>query len=390
MYNTPVEATQTSGGSGAATATTVRLLGYFLRLGAVGFGGPVALAARMQRELVDERGWIADEDYLDGLAFAQLAPGPLAAQLAMYLGYVSRGVVGCTAAGLGFVLPSFLMVLAIAAAYSRYGGLTVVQALFYGIGPATIGVMGIAAGRLAGKTVKRDPLLVAIYAAAAGWTAILQRELVAAFVAAGVLTAVVRAGRSWRLRGAPAFLPFAWTAPVSSIGLLPLLLFFARAGMFVFGSGLAIVPFLYDGVVREHSWLNDRQFLDAIAVAMITPGPVVIAVAFIGFLVAGVPGAVVSALGIFAPAYLMVVIVAPLFRQWVGRPVVRSFVAGVTAAAAGGITGAAIVLAHRSIHDGLGALVAGVTILVLTRFKIPEPAVIAAGGIVGVIAQATQ
>jgi chromate transporter len=265
----------------------------------------------------------------------KLAPGPLAAQLAMFLGYVRRGMAGCTAAGIAFVLPSFLMVVAIAAAYTAFGGLPVVQALFYGIGPAAIGIVAVAAARLAMKTVKRDRLLIAVYVAAAAWTAVLQRELVAAFVAAGLLTLAVRGGGMRRMSGAAGFLPFRAAAPHVA-GLGSLLVFFAKAGLFVFGSGLAIVPFLYDGVVREHHWLTDGQFVDTIAVAMITPGPVVITVAFIGFLVAGLPGALVAAVGMFAPVYLMVALLAPLFRRHSGVPRLRSFVAGVTAAARAG------------------------------------------------------
>src|SRR5690242_6405563 len=225
--------------------STGRLLLYFLRLGAVGFGGPAALAARMQRELVEERAWISEQEYLDGLAFAQLAPGPLAAQLAMYLGYTLGGVGGCTLAGAAFVLPSFFMVLAISGAYVAYGGLPIVAGLFYGIGPAAIGIVAVAAVRLAARTVKRDALLAAIYVASAGWTAILQRELVAAFVGAGVLAMWARrpraAGSSMASFGPMALATAAPAAP----GLPGLALFFAKAGLFVFGSGLAIVPFLY-------------------------------------------------------------------------------------------------------------------------------------------------
>ena len=375
------------GDRAGAAPRPAQLFRYFVRLGLVGFGGPVALAARMQRELVDERKWITGQDYLDGLAFAQLAPGPLAAQLAMYLGYVPCGIAGCTAAGVGFVLPSFLIVVAIAAAYTAYGGLPIVQALFYGIGPAAIGIVAVAAGRLAVKTVRRDALLMGVYVVAAAWTAILQRELVAAFAAAGIVTVLARSGRQRRARCSPAILPIALVPPHWA-GLLGLLAFFAKAGLFVFGSGLAIVPFLYDGVVREHHWLTDRQFVDAIAIAMITPGPVVITVAFIGFLVAGMPGATVAAIGIFAPVYVMVALFAPLFRRWSAEPRVRLFVAGVTAAAAGGITGAAIVLAERSIHDGVGVVIAASAVLLLAARRVPEPALIAAGGVAGLALRA--
>ena len=357
--------------------------GYFLRLGAFGFGGPVALTARMQRDLVDARGWFAEGDYLEGLAFAQLAPGPLAAQLAMYLGFVHGGIAGATLAGLAFVLPSFLIVVVISMAYVAYGGLASVQALFSGIGPVVIGIIAVAAGRLAAKVVKRDPLLTGVFAVVAVWTAVSQTELVGLFLAAGVLTLIARAPRRPR-SAAPTPLVLA-VPPVSpaGAGALPLIVFFAKAGLFVFGSGLAIVPFLYAGVVQDHRWLTDRQFLDAVAIAMITPGPVVITVAFIGYVVDGLTGAAAAGLGIFLPVYLMVIALAPVFRRYAQAPRVRAFVAGVTAAAAGAIAGSAFVLARRSIHDSPGVVVALLTLVVLIRWKVPEPALIAAGGLIG-------
>jgi chromate transporter len=363
--------------------TPWRFYGYFLRLGATGFGGPIALAGFMQRDLVEERRWISREDYVDGLALAQLAPGPLAAQLAMYLGYVRGGIFGASVVALLFVLPSFLMVWGISAAYVRFGGLPWMQALFYGIGASVIGIIARSAFKLTRLTLGTSRVLWAIFAVMALSTAWTEREIVWLFLFAGALTMLLArkapAGVMALLAGiGPTQLPAA-AAPTLST----LFWFFAKAGAFVFGSGLAIVPFLYGEVVSTQGWLDDRQFLDAVAVAMITPGPVVITVAFIGYLVAGPWGMTVAALGVFLPVYLFVVIPAPYFRRHRSQPAVKAFVDGVTAAATGAIAGAAYVLATRAIVDLWTAAIAVATFVVLSRFKISELWLIAASGAAG-------
>ena len=278
---------------------------YFLKLGSIGFGGPVALVAYMHRDLVETRRWIADEDYREGLTLAQLMPGPLAAQLGMYLGYVHYRAVGATVAGFAFVLPSFLMVVAIGWAYLRFGGLPWMQAAFYGVGAAVIGIIAISACKLTARNVGKDKLLWAIYVVAAAVTVWTQSESIWLFLGAGLVVWLVRV-RPKRWTGgniAPALLalgPHGTSSCALATGIDWALLsqlgaFFAKAGAFVFGSGLAIVSFLYGGVVQQHHWLTDRQFLDAVAVAMITPGPVVITSGFIGYLVAGPWGAMAAA-----------------------------------------------------------------------------------------------
>jgi chromate transporter len=370
---------------------------YFLKLGSIGFGGPVALVGYMYRDLVEKRHWITDEDYKEGLTLAQLMPGPLAAQLAMYLGYVHYRIVGATVAGIAFVLPSFLMVVAIGWAYLRYGGLPWMQAAFYGVGAAVIGIIAISAYKLTTKNIGKDKLLWVIYLVTAVVTVWAQSESVWLFLGAGVLVWLVRAPpKRWFGKSvAPALMAlsphgppacavatgFDWTL-LAQLGA-----FFAKAGAFVFGSGLAIVPFLYGGVVHDHQWLNERQFVDAVAVAMITPGPVVITVGFIGYLIAGLPGAVVAALGTFLPCYLFTVLPAPYFKKYGKRPDLLAFVAGVTAAAIGAITGAVIVLAERSIVDLLTALMALVTVGLLWKVKnLPEPVLVASAAIIGLVA----
>src|SRR5512145_2577099 len=377
-------------------ATLADLVGYFLYLGAFGFGGPVALAGFMHRDLVEQRRWVDEEEYRLGLALSQIMPGPLAAQLAIALGYFQRGIVGATAVGLAFVVPSFLMVVGISVAYRRYGGLWWMQGLFYGIGAAVIAIIAIAAYRLARSTNTRDPLLWAICGVLALITVWAQAELAEFFVLAGFVVLFARArasGRQTVAAGLGGLLVLAliwlterWFVSLALGGehvLLQILAFFAKAGAFVFGSGLAIVPFLQQGVVQQFGWLNEHQFLDAVAVAMITPGPVVITVVFIGYLVAGLLGATMAAIGIFLPVYLFTIIPAPWFSRNRDNAQLKAFVQGATAAATGALGGAVIVLASRAIYDLPTAAVALVSLAVLWRFKVPEPILVAAAGVVG-------
>jgi chromate transporter len=369
------------------------MIAYALRLGTIGFGGPVALVGYMHRDLVERRRWISEADFKEGLTLAQLMPGPLAAQLAIYLGYVDYGALGATLVGVAFVLPSFLMVVALGWAYVRYGGLPWMQAVFYGVGAAVIGIIAHSAYKLTRKTIGRDWVLWTIYVAAAAVTVITESESVWLFLAAGILYWLVKSPPK-RLRPARSvasvLLPLPTllaTLPAADPALLWRLLgFFAKAGAFVFGSGLAIVPFLYGGVVKEHHWLNDRQFLDAVAVAMITPGPVVITVGFVGYLIAGFPGAAVAALGTFLPCYLLTIIPAPYFKKHGKRSGIVALVDGVTAAAIGAITGAVIVLGRRSIYDVPTALIAVAALTLLWKTKrAPEPLIVAAAAVIGLV-----
>jgi chromate transporter len=362
---------------------------YFLRLGALGFGGPIALAGYMQRDLVETRRWLSKEDYVEGLALAQLAPGPLAAQLAIYIGWVKGRVLGASLVGIAFVIPSFLMVLGLSALYVRFGGLPWMQSMFYGIGAAVIAIIARSVHKLVGMTLAKEPVLWVIFVANGVVTAWTESEIVWVFVASGVVAMLVKAPP---FKGAASVLslpPWLWTGlaePASGATLLTLAWYFAEAGAFVFGSGLAIVPFLHGGVVTRFHWLTERQFLDAVAVAMITPGPVVITVAFIGYLVAGPVGSVVAALSTFVPCYLFTVVPAPFFRRLSQNRSLKAFVSGVSAAATGAIGGAAFVLGRRALYDVPTVLIALATLGVLLKFKrAPEPLVIAAAGAVGLV-----
>ena len=335
----------------------------------------------MQRDLVEKRAWFTKEEYMKSLALSQLAPGPLAAQLAICLGYVHSRVTGATLVAFAFVLPSFLMTVAIGWLYVRFGGLSWMQAAFYGVGAAVIGIITLAAYKLAKLTLAKDKVQWAIFAVMAVVTAWTESEMVTLFILCGVVAMIAQAPPAWLKRSAPACLVVAATPEL----LGQIFLFFAKAGAFVFGSGLAIVPFLYGGVVQQYGWLNDKQFVDAVAVAMLTPGPIVITVAFIGYLVASFPGAVAAAVGVFLPVYLFVVIPFPWFDRISGNPRVKAFVAGVTAAASGAIAGACYVLARRAIVDVPTLLIGLVALGVSFRFKIPEPVLIAAGAAAGLI-----
>jgi chromate transporter len=364
---------------------------YFLQLGTWGFGGPIALAGYMQRDLVERRRWISKQDYVEGLALAQLAPGPLAAQLAIYLGWVRGRVLGATLVGLAFVLPSFAMVLVISALYVEFGGLPWMRGAFYGIGAAVIAIIARSAFKLVKMTLSRDRLLWALFVASGLVTAWTESEIVWLFLASGVLAMLVKApprfsGSTALLGAFPIWSVTGLLGPASMGTLWTIAWYFAEAGAFVFGSGLAIVPFLHGGVVTRFHWLTDQQFLDAVAVAMITPGPVVITVAFIGYLVAGPLGSVVAALATFVPCYLFTVVPAPYFRRFAKNPSLKAFVDGVTAAATGAIAGAAFVLGRRALFDVPTVLIALGTLAVLVKLKkVPEPLLIIGAGVVGLV-----
>ncbi len=376
-----------------------QLARYALRLGALGFGGPVALVGYMHRDLVDRRGWITEADYKEGLTLAQLMPGPLAAQLAIYLGYVHYGLLGATVVGVLFVVPSFAIVVALGWAYVAFGGLGWMQAVFYGVGACVIAIIALSAVELTRSAIGRNKLLGAIYLVSAACTVATESEMLSVILAAGLLHWIVwrrRQGVGHSATPAAAIAPLlgmlSVTGPSGNGTLVQIALFFTKAGAFVFGSGLAIVPFLYGGVVKEYGWLDEQQFLDAVAVAMITPGPVVISVGFIGYLVAGFAGAVVASIATFLPCYFFTVVPAPYFKRHGKRPGIVAFVEGVTAAAIGAIGGAVIVLGRRTLLDEAlhpqwpKVAILLVSLAVLLRFrKLPEPVLVLAAALAGLV-----
>lgn len=369
---------------------------YFLKLGTIGFGGPVALVGYMHRDLVEERKWISEEEYKQGLALAQLAPGPLAAQLGIYLGYVHYRILGATLIGFTFVLPSFIMVVLLGILYDLYGGLSWIQAVFYGVGAAVIGIIIVSSYKLTLKSIGKfnlesfttNWLLWLFFLVAAIITSVTQQEHIIIFIIAGLLYMIIKAPPKWYNPKTVNYLALMqigfWN--YESTTLTKIAVFFAKTGTFVFGSGLAIVPFLHAGVVTENRWLTEHQFVDAVAVAMITPGPVVITVGFIGYLIAGFPGASVAALATFIPCYLFTIILAPSFKKIAQNKSIKAFVEGITAAVIGALVGAVIVIASRSVIDIPTAIIACTTIFVLLYFKkIQEPYIIIAAAALGVI-----
>ena len=377
-----------------------QLVLYFLKLGTIGFGGPAALVGYMRKDLVDDSKSLDETTYNLAVALAQIMPGPLAAQTAIAIGYFQGGVLGATLVGVAFIVPSFLMVLVLSWLYVTYGGLPWMQALFYGIGAVVIAIIALAAYRLARGTNKHDPVLWGIFGVLLVATVWSKTELAALFILAGLAVVYLRAWPGLRagllitaagallilgIWAMETFLLRANTMAGHGSVLAQILLFFTKAGTFVFGSGLAIVPFLEQGVVHELGWLTDHQFLDAVAVAMITPGPVVITVAFIGYLVAGLAGAIVAAIGIFLPVYIFTILPAPWFRRHRTNPQLQAFTAGATAAASGAIAGAVVVLGQRAIFDIPTAAIALIGLALLWRYRLQEPLLVAAAGMAGLL-----
>lgn len=367
---------------------------YFLKLGTWGFGGPVALVGYMHRDLVEDRKWLTEEEYKEGLALAQLAPGPLAAQLGIYIGFVHYRLMGATLIGLAFVLPSFFMVVLLGMAYKLYSGLPWMQAVFYGVGASVIGIIAMSAYKLTIKSIgkinlssiRSNWLLWVFYLIGVIITVITQREEVLLFLLAGLVYMFIKAPPKWIKK------PVLPTVLLAGIGfweynndvLVKIALFFTKAGAFVFGSGLAIVPFLHSGVVQEFGWLTEAEFVDSVAVAMITPGPVVITVGFIGYLVAGFPGASVAALATFLPCFLFTVLLAPSFNKIAKNNSIKAFVDGITAAVIGALAGSVIIIATRSIIDLTTALIAIASVLALIYIKkLQEPSIILVAAIIG-------
>jgi len=370
---------------------------YFLKLGTWGFGGPVALVSYMYEDLVEKKGWLKEDEYKEGLALAQLAPGPMAAQLGIYIGFVHYGLIGATLVGLAFVLPSFIMVVLLGMAYRMYGGLSWMQAVFYGVSSAVIGIISVSAYKLTVKSIskvrrgaiKSKWLLWCFYIVGIIVTVVTEREEILLFLACGLLYMLIQAPPTWIKK--PTVVPAGlvintafWQYDETTLAQIGW--FFAKAGTFVFGSGLAIVPFLHSGVVNEFGWLDERQFIDSVAVAMITPGPVVITVGFIGYLVAGFPGACVAALATFLPCYLFTVALAPSFKRIAKDVSVKAFVEGITAVVIGALVGSVLIIGIRTIHDLPTALIGiAAALAVLYVKKLPEPYIILIAAIIGIL-----
>ncbi|MDI4238450.1 chromate efflux transporter [Bradyrhizobium sp. Arg237L] len=363
---------------------------YFLRLGCLGFGGPVALVGQMERELVNDKKWLTKEQMRESIAICQSLPGPLAIQVGIYVAWLRCGFWGAWIGGWCFILPNFIIVAALGALYVYLGDLQPVTAIFYGVSPAVIALILHSCYRLA-KLGMEDWLQWAIAGVCLVVTVVLQAEVALLFIGAGIVGILYygkifkRSSTAMQIAFIPAAAPA--VAPVAGGSTLgKLLLFFLKAGSLTFGSGLVIVPFLEQGLVQQYGWLNEREFLVAVAIGMISPGPVVITATFVGYLVAGFWGSLVSTVGIFLPSFLLVLIAAPLLARHRGNPNVQGFVKGAYAAAIGTILGACILLGKIAIGDWLTIAIALVSLAVLFRWKVSNPMFIAATAIVGLVA----
>jgi chromate transporter len=366
------------------------LLLYFLRLGLLGFGGPVALVGQMERELVADRGWLSKEQMREAIAICQSLPGPLAIQVGIYISYLRGGFWGAWIGGWAFIFPNFVIVAGLGALYVYFGDLKPITGIFYGVSPAVIALILHSCYRLA-KLGMEDKLQWAIAFACLVITVILQAEVALLFIGAGLL-GIVYYGNIFRQKPPPvvlqvAALPALALAPAASTSTLgKLLLFFLKAGSLTFGSGLVIVPFLQQGVVQQYGWMDERQFLIAVAVGMISPGPVVITATFVGYLVAGFWGSLVATIGIFFPSFIFILVAAPLLARHGTNPNVQGFVRGAYAAAIGTILGACILLGRIAIGDWLTAIIGVASLAVLFRWKVSNPLLIAVTAVIGLVA----
>jgi chromate transporter len=379
----------TDGATKTPHGRLTELLLYFLRLGSIGFGGPVALVGQMERELVGERGWLTKEQMREAIAICQSLPGPLAIQVGIYVGYLRGGFWGAWIGGWAFIFPNFVMVAALGALYVYLGDLKPITAIFYGVSPAVIALILHSCYRLA-KLGMEDWLQWAIALICLAVTVILQAEVAFLFIGAGIVGILYygnlfRKAPGVKLQIAAVPLLVA-PAAATSTTLGKLVLFFLKAGSLTFGSGLVIVPFLQQGLVEQYGWLDERQFLIAVAVGMMSPGPVVITATFVGYLVAGFWGSVVSTVAIFFPSFIFILVAAPLLARHGKNPNVQGFVRGAYGAAIGTILGACILLGRVAIGDWLTALIGAVSLAVLFRWKVSNPLLIAVTAVVGLIA----
>jgi chromate transporter len=371
------------------------LVRYYLRLGLLGFGGPVALVGQMERELVGDKGWVTKDEMRDGIAVCQSLPGPLAIQVGIWLSYLRGGFWGAWAGGWAFILPNFVIVATLGALYVHFGGLPWVTAIFYGVSPAVIALILHSCYRLT-KLGMDDWLQWALAAVAFVVTVAVRAEVAWIFLASGAV-GILYYGSLFRARAAASTtcsflvgLPLlAGGADASAAtGTMPgkLFVFFLKAGSLTFGSGLVIVPFLEKGLVQQTGWLNEREFLVAVAMGMMSPGPVVITATFVGYLVAGFWGSLAATIGIFLPSFLLVLIVAPVLVRYRTNPNVQGFIKGAYAAAIGTILGACVLLGRIAIGDWLTALVALASLVVLFRWKVSNPLLIACAAVIGLVA----
>jgi len=374
--------------TGGRLAELARL---FLKLGTIGFGGPAAHIALMEDEVVRRRGWLTRERFLDLLGATNLIPGPNSTEMAIHVGHQRAGWRGLVVAGVSFILPAFLIVLACAWAYGRYGTLPAAEGLLRGVKPVIIAIVLQALAGL-GRAATRTRLLAALGLLALAAAAAGIHELAVIF-GAGALAAVVAWARSTGTsRGAHgiAVLPLGAAALASTAGAAPfslssLFLVFLKIGSVLFGSGYVLLAFLRSDLVVRRGWLSEGQLLDAVAVGQVTPGPVFTTATFVGYVLGGVPGAVLATVGIFLPAFVFVALSGPLVPRIRRSPVAGAFLDGVNVASIALMALVTAQLARAAIVDGWTAAIAVVAALLLLRFRASPAWLVPAAGLLGLV-----
>ena len=362
--------------------------GLFLKLGAIAFGGPAAHVAMLEDEVVRRRGWLSREDFLDLWAATHLIPGPNSTELAIHIGHRVAGWPGLLVAGACFILPAFLIVWGLAWAYVAFGAMPQAEALLLGVKPVVLAVVLQALWGL-GKTALKTKTLTAVALAVAGGLILGAHEL-ALLLAAG---AAVAALRGFPARGAGlAFAPWlAATASASApVGLWPIFGFFVKVGSVLFGSGYVLLAFLQTDLVDRWGWLTSRQLLDAVAIGQVTPGPVFTTATFIGYLLAGSPGAVTATVGIFLPAFVFVALSGPLIPRMRQSPVAAAFLDGVVAASFALMAVVSWDLARAAIVDGWTAAIGVGAAIALIRFRVNSAWLVLAGAVIGLLLGITR
>lgn len=383
----------------------------FLRLGLTAFGGPAAHIAMFHDEVVTRRRWLSDADFLDLMAAANLIPGPNSTEMAIHLGYLRAGWAGLLVGGAAFILPAFLIVLALAAVYARYGATPTAQALLYGIQPVVIAIILQAIVGL-GRKALRQPLPIAVAVGAFALYFVNVHELLL-LAGGGLAVMLARNGRRlWPAGGggggAAALLPVAarpgpvarllraaaggevWAAALAAavpVTLVGLFLSFLKIGAVLYGSGYVLVAFLQTEFVERLGWLTSAQLLDAVAVGQFTPGPVFTTATFIGYQLAGVPGAVVATVGIFLPGFVFVAITNPLIPRLRQSPWLAALLDGVVAASLGLMAAVMVALGRRALVDVPTVLVALAAAVLLIRFRVNSTWLILGGALVGWLAR---
>ena len=383
----------------------------FLKLGVIGFGGPQAHIAMQNDEVVVRRNWLTPEQFTEGLAVCEMLPGPASTQLGIYIGYMRAGQLGALVAGLCFIAPAFLIVLALSWGYFKFQGTPQVEGLFLGISPVVAAIILAFCWKLGKKTLKdwpRGVIAIAVFLI----TSLSSLNVLIQFIAAGLaglwLYRPHRADRSppsqlngWFLPPLPLLLA---NAPAETLTLsgfwglerigelsLPLLLFFLKVGSFIFGGGLVIIPLLEFEVVDKLGWLTRSEFINGVAIGQLSPGPVVLAAAFVGYKAAGVLGALIASVGIFTPSFGFIMLAAPLLLQIRQSPWVRAFLQGVTPAVLGAIAAAAAPLLQTALaqanlfHSIAAGLIGCGALVAILRYRLPTWKLVPLGGLLGLL-----